>query len=195
MSRFIIVGYSPYALQVDPKFLKTGRVIGFNESYKVYDVNVNMDFWVVWDDTYKSQQMLLTAQNVITCPMFIRDTLDNRRFYDHRRGHFWYTEAMPTQSYPRTWEEPLRLSLRGSTATAAVNLAIIMGATEIVLVGVDFIGTIRASGSLAPNVEKNAQLFNEYKELLPVPIYKTVRESPIDLPTLQEEVYRDQTIS
>jgi hypothetical protein len=185
--RFIIAGYSPRLNEVPVEFYATGTIIGVNQTYR--HINKYLDAWLLWDHhittTHKEMH---DAWERISCPKFIRDDDggNNRSKWGHHRGIFWYhgDSGSPLHVLPLSWEIPLRLQICGSSITAACNLALILGATEIILVGVDFIGNKRLGGWEYPisDLDKMCQYACEYFKTFPIPVYKTVKESKLSLP-------------
>lgn len=187
--RFIIAGYSPRLNEVPVEFYTTGRVIGVNQTYR--QINKYLDAWLLWDHhittTHKEMH---DAIETIQAPKFIRndDGGNNWQKWGSYRGIFWYegSDNQPLHTLPLTWENPLRLKISGSSITAACNLALILGATEIILVGIDFIGNKRLGGWEYPinDLDKMCQYACKYFKDFPIPVYKTVKESKLSLPLM-----------
>ncbi|HIG58750.1 MAG TPA: hypothetical protein EYQ21_05075 [Flavobacteriales bacterium] len=185
--RFIVAGYSPRLSEVPEEFYDTGIVIGVNQTYR--QINSYLDAWLLWDHhittTHKEMHDVI---EIVRCPKFIRDDEggNNQHKWGKERGIFWYSDA-GRNLLPLIWGPPnLQLKLAGSSITAAANLALILGATEIVLVGIDFIGNQRLKGFTYPGDDLGhlCQLANTFFKDFPIPIYKTVKESMLSLPLM-----------
>ncbi len=180
MNRFIVAGYSPRLAEVPTEFYSTGKVIGVNQSYR--QINSYLDAWLLWDHHTHTTHKEIHDHERIRCPKFVRSDPNNEAFFGSERGIFWYESAF--KRLPLTWEVPLCLSLSGSSITAACNLGLVLGATEIVLVGVDFIGDKRLGGHQysGDDTGRMCQLACKYFQHFPIPVYKTVKESMLSLP-------------
>lgn len=178
--RFIVAGYSPRLKEVPLSFLDSGKVIGVNQTYRI--INDYLDAWLLWDHNISTTHKEIHDHKHIRCPKFVRSDPNNKEFFGNERGIFWFQSAR--KRLPLTWELPLHLSFSGSSITAAANLALVLGASEIILVGVDFIGKQRACGWQYPysDLESMARLTSIYFKNFPIPVYKTVEESLLSLP-------------
>ncbi len=148
--RVIVGGYSPRINDVDPEFLKTGAIIGVKGWAKVHpcDYWIGLDTGLIYkrdfddkDARYKDYPKYVRD---ITAPKFLRKpNPSSETFVPSDFGIFF--EKAHQGTVPTKWNKTLQFS--NTTATAAISLAIVLGATEVVLVGVDFIGDTRADGS------------------------------------------------
>jgi hypothetical protein len=178
-SRFIIGGTSPNIHRLPPSLLDTGIVIGLNRWPKF---DLRMDYYLVVDTDTVMQEYPEVVRGV-RCPKFMQK-------YDHvpdAPGDYWFTKNRET--LPLTWDGSL--SWVSTCACAAMNLAAIMGAKEIVLFGVDLLGYNRADGSLYDNPEHwqtQVKAVNtwvqEFQKAARVPVYKTLEQSPLSITTL-----------
>jgi len=184
--RVIVGGYSP-AIHVLPReFLATGTVIGINR----WGAELPCDYWIGLDTgmnwrKYHSQEHhpeLPKFLRTLKAPKFMRlPNKDSEQFVPADAGIFF--EKAHAGKIPTEWDGTLQF--QSSTAMAAINLAIILDAEEIVLYGVDFVGHERADGSeyTVPNIwdqhkhEINS-LVRRFNEL--VPVFKTHPDSWLD---------------
>lgn len=175
--RFIIGGSSPYALQLPGSILDTGTVIGLN---RWPSFQGKMDYWLCCDTDLAMRDYPDLVES-IQVPRFMQR-------YDHipdAPAEYWFgrvREYIPTQ-----WEG--RLYWHSTSACAAVNLACLMGATEILLYGVDLIPGGRADGSQYDTndhwerwVKPVNETFHRIRAAFKIPIYKLNPASPLDLP-------------
>ena len=185
--RIIIGGGSPNIFHLPAEILNTGPVIGVNKWYKVHPER--MDYWIC-ADTGAFYRDFKDDIPLIKCPKFMR----KRQMTDPEEAcvpegiaDFWF-ETTPGFDLPcyKWWDESLRMV--STTATAAIDLARIMGASEIVLYGVDICGRTHFDGEdygfdWTLHAEQFNRLLRELKKY--VPIYKTNPDSPIDCPMLE----------
>jgi hypothetical protein len=181
-NRYIVAGYSPRLTETPEDIYATGRVIGVNQTFRV--INRYLDAWLLWDHHKSTTHVEIEGHSVIQCPKFIRNDPNNQEYFKGQRGILWFQSA-GKQTIATCWETPLRLGLWGSSITAACNLAFLLGASEIVLVGVDFIGNERVGGWKYAESDPFAsacQEANRFFHQFPIPVYKTVNESLLSLP-------------
>lgn len=190
--RAIIGGASPHIRNLPSSLLETGFIIGINKWAAEYpcnywiglDTGVNWRKYVLNDGKYPKEPKFLKA---LTCPKFMRQpNISSESFVPEDAGIFFTTAQ--GKEIPTKWDG--RLRWESSTAMAAINLAIILGASEVVLYGVDFVGNARADGSeyhrpdfWEQHKEPINRLLRDYQEL--VPVYKTNPDSWLDCPLLE----------
>ena len=140
-NRFIIGGYSPEINKLSPEVLSTGRVIGIN----LWGKDRPCDFWIALD-TFRWHEWKGWIQNLDAVrAMRSPNKADPREeSIPADAADLWFDQSEGGK-IPTHWEG--RLRFESSTAMAAISLAIVMGATEIILYGVDFMGQGRADGS------------------------------------------------
>lgn len=189
--RVIVGGYSP-AIRVLPReFLSTGAVIGINH----WAAELPCDYWIGldtglnWHKYYDETEYpeLPKFLRTLKAPKFMRlPNKDSEQFVPADAGIFF--EKPHAGKIPTHWDGTLQFC--ASTAMAAINLAIVLGASEIVLYGVDFVGNERADGSsyVIPDLweqhkEDINALLRRFQEH--VPVYKTHPDSWLDCPYLE----------
>jgi hypothetical protein len=159
-------------------FLETGVVIGLNQWPKY---GFRQDLWLCVDSDIAMRDY----------PDIVNGVSELK--YMQRYKHM---EKLPPADYffeksgdeiPLIWEE--RLSWSCTCATAAANLAVILGATEIVLYGVDLSNDGRADGTQydeGHNWDTKVDMVNKWFHRLThesdVLVYKTNPASPLNLP-------------
>jgi hypothetical protein len=191
--RVIIGGFSPHIHKLPPSLLDTGAVIGFNQFADEFfcDYWMALDTGAAWQHFYQDDKPEYShfpkfLRN-LTVPKFMRrPNKDTEAFVPEDAAIFF--EKAHHDEIPLTWNGRLRWA--SSTALAAINLAIIFGASEVVLFGVDFVGSGRADGSSynQPNFwdpHKNGinnliRWFSQHTK-----IYKTHPDSWLDCPLLE----------
>lgn len=191
-NRAIIGGFSPGVRVLSPDLLNTGFIIGINKWAAEFpcDYWIGLDTGVNWrkyyldDPKYPDEPKFLKT---LACPRFMRQpNKDTEAFVPADAGVF-FTTAQHGE-IPTAWDG--RLRWESSTALAAINLAIILGASEVVLYGVDFTDGGRADGSQyhrpdfwQKHREPINRLLKQYQDYLP--IYKTNPASWLDCPLLE----------
>lgn len=190
--RVIIGGYSPAIHSLPRTFLSTGKIIGVKRWAEDFpcDYWIGLDTGLNWrrywmdDPKYPTTRKFLRELKV---PKFMRlPNKDSEAFVPDDAGIFFqkpHAGKIPTQ-----WDGTLQFT--SSTAMAAINLGIVLGAKEIVLCGVDFVGEERADGSryTVPGLwdqhkhEINS-LVRRFNEI--VPVYKTHPASWLDCPLME----------
>lgn len=191
--RVIVGGASPFIHSLPSCFLDTGKIIGINRWAEFYpcDAWIGLDTGLNWD---KYGHLWLPG---LQCPKFMRTpNRDTESHVPPDAADFYFDEVQ--DRIPVIWDGTLRW--RSSTALAAINLAIIFGAREVVLYGVDFVGDTRADGTSYPiglhgpdkafwdvHLEGINVLMRQFAEL--VPIYKTNPESPLEVPYMSLEEF------
>lgn len=191
--RVIVGGWSPHIHSLPREFLQTGKVIGINQwgAELPCDYWIGLDTGVNWEkhflDTKPEYAHLPKFLRTLNCPRFMRKPYpDSEAFVPEEAGVF-FDKVPHDAALPEEWNGTLKWI--SSTAMAAIHLAIIMGASEVVLYGVDFVGNDRADGSSYPsekgdfwrvhkeNVNNLVRLFQQY-----VPVYKLHPESWLECP-------------
>ncbi len=177
--RFIICGHSPRINFVNEDFLRTGMVISINQSITVQQVNKQADYWMVWDEhkssTRQEMELALKMMPPITkTQMLVRDTPLNREWMEMKEKTdrvTWFGETNKPSSHE------IKLSIKCNSAEPACHLAVLLGATEIILVGVDFVGKVRANGTrfrAGPVLDNINEYLKNLILLSKVKIYKTI---------------------
>ena len=162
--RFIIGGYSPFLKELPREFLETGVVIGVNKFAAEFpcDYFIGLDTGLNWEkfvmsDRYPDEPKFLES---LACPKFMRLPNEDTETYVPQDAGIFFDQA-PQNIIPTEWNGTL--AWISSTALAAINLAIIMGASEIYLYAVDFVGQGRADGTEYPKPEKGP-FWDNHKE-------------------------------
>lgn len=180
--RFFVGGSSPHIFSLDKAMLDTGKIIGINAwpEYHYCDYWIGLDTGVNWDKFHWLPWLCV--------PKYMRTpNKDTEKHVPPDAADFWFNQPASRDYIPTKWEGLLRWE--SSTAMAAINLAIILGASEVVLYGVDFVGDDRADGHryMAGLWEQHREpinnLLRRFQEI--VPIYKLHPESWLDCPLLE----------
>jgi len=185
--RIIVAGTSPsiYPNNIDIDFLKTGVVIGINKFAKVF----KPDYWLTCD-----------PQNIESKMEGVIDHLDGVETFIHYHP-FWHAPS-PSHTFKRPEgtkldrfvqpigkDYPIPTEWTGhlqhiwTSATAGANLADIMGASEIILYGVDIKGKTMRGMELV-DWDIMADDISLFFKRLRCPVYKSNPNSPLDLPLL-----------
>lgn len=183
--RAIIGGASPAVLLLPREFLDTGRVIGLNrwpaqfdrcDYWLGLDTGVNCRKWFLDDPKWPDEPKFLRS---LDCPLFMRAPNPDTERIEMPSGVVLF-DRKPADIVPLDWPpgERLRLAWASSSAMAAISLAIIGGAREVVLFGVDFVGDGRADGTRYNKPDFWAPHRNAINTIMAafqrhVPIYKT----------------------
>lgn len=196
LGRVIVGGLSPYRNHLPVSLFETGRVIGINQWPKWWPCN----YWIALD----TEQIFTPAPGWEGFADTTLRTMQAVRFLRRRNpgtdphivipedaADYWVSHA-PIGSIPVSldgWNQTLHW--RSSTATAAIHLALLLGASEVVLAGVDFIGSQKCDGShggvdWAHHVDDMNDFLQLMTGLFNRPIYKTNPDSPLALPMLPE---------
>lgn len=175
--RFIIGGSSEYLLKLPISLLDTGIVIGLNHWPSFME---RMDYWLCLDTDFFMHNHADMVYS-IKAPRFMQQ-------YEHvpdAPGDYWFKRQV--DPIPTTWEE--KLSWFSTCACAAANLAGIMGASEVLLYGVDLIPGGRANGTRyeeddhwSHKAKRVSEWMQRCSEAFEMPIYKLNPDSPLDLP-------------
>lgn len=170
--RFIIGGCSPFITKVDIEQFKPGVVIGVNRFPLWYPC----DYWLAVDgDQMWSDEPEMIKR--LDCPRFVY-------WKGQKPVPFECVEFKVVSSFPSRWRG--ELYSERTSPTAAISLALLMGASEIVLYGFDFVGEKRADGEVYPPglFTHHLPYINAFLSRVPVPVYKTNPESLFDVPLL-----------
>lgn len=198
-NRILIGGASPFIHELPRAFLDTGKVIGINRWPEPWrGESLPCDYWIGLDTGLNWEKYALSDNPEyadlpkflpgLECPKFMRrPNLDTEAFVPSDVALF-FDKAPHDQPIPVEWNGTLRGT--NTTALPAINLAIIMGASEVVLYGVDFVGGARADGSQYPapdfwadherEINNTIRLFQQI-----VPVYKTNPASWLDCPLME----------
>jgi hypothetical protein len=178
--RFIIGGSSPNIHNLDPFVLNTGVVIGINRWYRIHPCY----YWICADKAENAWRDFGKDIMGIDAIRFLVKPQQGNNPLPSKAAHYWFHATEHESVIQPSWNGSLYTWK--TTATAAAHLAIIMGASEILLYGVDLMGDTRFDGSQGlPNYwERHHRKINRSFQLLSqhVPIYKTNPDSPLDLP-------------
>ena len=210
--RFIVIGHSPRLNYISKDFLYTGNVIAINQTpaHKMIQWLPRFE-WITWDHHPHTFKETKAAYEICKrhggVHMWVRNCSQNRAYYENHPRLRWYDEWLkPSYKYLTNLDEreeknkirletyragyAYRLHVVQNTATTACHLACLQGASEIYLVGVDFVGKERADGSKFGGGDINTvKKISDFMNTLPVPIYKTMEESPLQLECKPEGVY------
>lgn len=189
--RVIVGGASPAIHGLPAEFLSTGQVIGIN----AWPIERHCDYWIGLDTGLNWRKYYLDSHypelpkflKTLDVPKFMRlPNKDSEAFVPAGAGIFF--EKPHAGKIPATWDGTLQFT--SSTALAAINLGIVLGASEIVLYGVDFVGDERADGSRysVPGLWEQHRheinsLIRRFNDI--VPVYKTNPESWLDCPLME----------
>lgn len=187
--RVIVAGFSRHVSVLDPALLKTGPVIGVNEAPRI----IPSDYWLALDTgiiytLWQERDERFTFLDDLQAPRFMRQPNPLTEAHVPNDWAIWFGKPNPGM-VTRRWGEGLRWS--GSSALAAVHLAIIMGAREVVLYGVDFVGNGRADGTDYGDFTWDGhrdginRLMAQFQQI--IPIYKLHPESWLSCPMLTTE--------
>lgn len=181
---FFIGGSSPNIHQLDKERLKEGVVIGVNQFPDYYP---SLDYWIAYDSfnllTKKGYQAWL--KEVKAFKFLLKDPKVYEIYWNKPEYcDQWYlsTHAMNIKEVPKPDPWDGKLCHYATTALDAVHLAYIMGASEIVLWGVDLTGGSRADGSKYASEDywsMFADRVSVFLNMLPIPVYKTNPDSPL----------------
>lgn len=186
-NRFIIGGFSPHVFELPPELFRTGKVIAINE-WPLNFPQYPFDYWIALDTfrwaEWKDWMREIDAIKAMRAP---RSEQELAMGIPDDAADLWFTQA-PKNTFPTEWNGTLQWV--SSTALAAINLAIVLGASEVVLAGVDFVGQGRADGSEyhKPDFWEYHKgginnLIRQYQQA--VPIYKTHPNSWLECSLLE----------
>lgn len=190
--RVLIGGSSPHIFNLPINLLKSGPVIGINR----WGADFHCDYWIGLDTGLNWEKYYLDSKpeyehlpkflKTLEVPKFMRKPNKcTETFVPPDAGHFF---EQAHGDIPTEWNETLKWE--SSTALAAINLAIVLGAAEVVLFGVDFVGDQRADGTSyhrpdfwAEHKAPINRLLCRFQEF--VTIYKTNPASWLECPLLE----------
>ena len=182
--RVIVAGTSPRILEDKAKeLLKTGYVIGLNGTVHIPHVVEEMKSYVLADfGTNSICTNLIAPIMELKCLKYIRySAVAEKMVFDNKvEGVVWFTPNK--HDYPK--RNFMVLGMDNNSATAGISLAKELGATEIVLVGVDFYDEKNAIDGVPVGYEGQSDSVNRFIRDCPMPhIYKTC-EGPLQVPML-----------
>ncbi len=189
--RVIVGGFSPAIRALPRDVLSTGQIIGINHWAAEFpcDYWIGLDTGLNWHKYHDETEYLELPKflRTLKVPQFMRlPNPDSEAFVPHDAGIFF--EKPHAGRIPTEWDGTLQFT--ASTALAAINLAIVLGASEVVLYGVDFVGNSRADGSdygIPDLWEQHREginaLMRRFQEI--IPIYKTHPDSWLDCPFME----------
>lgn len=172
-----VCGFSPFIHQLDHSHLNGQIVIAINDFGNWWPEST---YWIAYD-SHKMSYEKGYKDKVIAMPhnKFMRwdRCTSPAHEHDERLGNVTWYKTIPAVDDTlmiRQWDG--KLCHLGTTATNAIHLAYIMGASQIILWGVDLTGDTRADGT-----EYNGQdywgrfrgRFNQFLTRFDVPIYRT----------------------
>lgn len=178
----IIGGYSPLLFCVPKAVFELGPVIGIN----LYGRDLPCDYWIASDTfrwhEWKEWMEAMQAVKFLRKPN--RDVPIEADIPDSA-ADYWFDVTQ--EDVPTTWTGTL--GYVSSTALSAISLAIVLGASDTILAGVDFVGSMRADGSSygksdfwAPHMAGINELLQKYQRH--IKIWKTHPDSPLECPLL-----------
>lgn len=183
--RFFVCGSSPHIHTLDNSHLANGVTIGINEFPRHYR---DVDYLICYDspNLITKKGFASFVKSLKAEKFFRKDPKIVEMYHNQSRvvtEFFTDLPALVTNPIPKEWDG--KLIHIGTTAVDACHLAYIMGASEIVLWGVDLFGGARFDGSTYSS-ENYWDLFRDRIESVlhrfPIPVYKTNEASPLKLP-------------
>lgn len=190
----IIGGASPHLLLLpyDLWGLQADLVVGVNEyclrstcSWTVISDTYRLPQWSGWLEPRRAKGMKIAARR--------HNSLDPREArIPNRSADYWFPIVKKWESYGYKgkdgWGLDQGLSYASTTATTAIDLAAKLGATDLILAGVDLAGDYKADGAYyganwwAIHVDGVNNWLGEFQKRTAVNIYKTNEKSPLALP-------------
>lgn len=173
-----VCGTSPHIQRLNPYWLRQGVTIGINTWFRYRPCN----YWICADSSAKAWQQWGDDLYNIKAERFMSRPASGEIVPDDL-AHYWFEGI---KSFPDDFQWRGTLHSNRTTATAAVHLAMIMGAREIVLWGVDIMGGERFDGSANEygpwenrfhTVNRSIKNFAKWGT-----IYKTNPKSPLEVP-------------
>lgn len=179
----IVGGFSPHIHNLPKKLLIKHPVIGMNQwpeffpcdYYIAVDTMASLTHWPYYLDA-PFLKFYADVENPALEDIRKRDDVFFFNQACDEIGNYWV---------PQEWYDLLRYNV--TTATAAISLAIILGASEVLLYGVDFVGSGRYDGTSyqqknfweqhLPTVNDLLEQFQQYTH-----IYKLHPESKLNAP-------------
>lgn len=184
--QIIIGGTSPHGLKIaESKELKY-PVIGLN-NWPVH--GLRCDYWLTCD-THRIDERMPDALPSLapgTPTFFNRDwgkgpTIPEPSYWFARPPETEIGAYMqPQKNYPIPGLWSGHLQHIWTSATAAANLAYILGASSIILLGVDLLDDTNFLGSMVPWARFAPDVAKFFRRL-PIPVYMTHPASPLKLP-------------
>ena len=186
--RVYVCGSSPNIHNLDNRHLADGVVIAINQFIDVYPQS---DYWLAYD----SQNLQLVPNYAdwvgkIKAHKFMRWDPNYSPNFDNWEGlgdiTHYHCDVLAEVYLHKTWQQ--HLIHVGTSASEAIHLAAIMGASEIVLWGVDLHGSHRADGSAYDDPDMWQRFVDRFTLLAKwieagfgCPVYKTNLESKLGL--------------
>lgn len=187
---FIIGGTSPNGKQnID---VPQGTIVIGVNNYPLFDF---CDYWLTCDTHRIPERMprvfahlspgVETFYNAdVRKP---KELVEPSYYFRRPGGTINDANCQPVGDYPMGENDnPLELQHTWTSATAAANLAYIMGASRIILHRVDLTGETLSNGKMIP-WETFAPAVSAFFNKLPVPVFKTNPDSPLSLPCYEFE--------
>lgn len=187
-----VAGTSPFDPGFVPFDIPNSVTIGVNNA----SLEIHCDHLLICD-THRIKERMPHALDCLP--------KGSKTFFSRDVGHedipkqpdYWFTRPrgsldnncwpVPGYKVPNVWREVLPqtgvLQHVATAATAAVNLAFIMGAARIILYRVDLIGNTHFGKVVVPWAEFEPRV-SEFLKKIPVPVYKTNPDSPIAVPLI-----------
>lgn len=173
----IVGGFSPHIFIADKRILELGPIIGINR----WPMFHHCDYWIALDSGVAYRDFYWLPW--LTVPKYMRTPNPHTEaFVPKDLADYWFDTADNHGDVPRKWNGTLAWT--SSTALAAINLAIVLGAENIILFGVDFVGDQRADGhqyrlNMWDDHQQNINiLLNKFKSY--ANIYRTHPDSWLD---------------
>lgn len=185
-NRIFIGGSSDYIAKLDTDRLNGEIVIGINRWFR----HASCKYWICADNTTRAlrdfgrelpQLKAIRFMHLDTKPSWIRhDFID-----------FWFSSYREFEYFEKEWTGALYCDR--STAISAIHLAIILGAKEVILWGVDITGDTRFDGSYCVDWLRRFTYVDQAIQNLSkhIAIYKTNPDSPLNIPLYYEDFKRD----
>ncbi len=189
---FIIGGTSPNGKQhID---VPTGTIVVGVNNYPLHDF---CDYWLTCD-THRIPERMPRALAHLSPGVETFYNAEVRKpkelpeptyYFTRPKGTKTDANCQPVGDYPigeKDFTLALELQHTWTSATAAANLAYIMGASRIILHRVDLTGETLSNGKMVP-WETFAPDVSAFFRKLPVPVFKTNPDSPLELPCYEFE--------
>ncbi len=181
--RIIVCGMSPHVLELNkrPDIIKPGDVLlGLNYWACYYPC----DYWIACDTTALIKDTRLNPIQQAADKGAIR-FLNKAETATEHMAEYWFEAQYQGDDFSTEWTG--KLAFCYTTAVAAINLAVIMQPSEILLYGVDFVGEKRFdtqySWCWAQAADKVNVWLRRFAEV--VPICKLHPGSPLDVPLMK----------
>jgi len=184
--RFFIGGSSDHINKLDHSMLQSGRVIGLNQWCQFMP---HCDYWLCVDSDSVINKLPYIWHAV---PRHVISFMQQYNFIPPVPTSYSYTKEYG--DVPLEWTG--KLSWINTSAVAAINLAAIMGASEIVLFGVDMTGgkafgltydrpdhwDRKEADGTQPLLDGVNKWLHRFVRDVKIPVYKLNPDSPIAVP-------------